>query len=1209
MSAMISASAATASPGAAASNVVPIAAGAPAQPAEKKPAPDDRKEPAAGAAVAKPEAAAAAEAPASPVRDPEFQAVVKKARGAAAQQRSHAPAKAKAAEAQAAAREPRSAIVAKAQTRQVGHMGQAPAPPFNAAAFKSALMKRIADLAPKNLEQASELKKGNKLGAVKDEMAGQVKEGKAASQKPLAEKTQEAPSTAGIEAKPVTDLPPANAGRAPAGIGAEGAAPKPRLPVGVELPIQRESQSLDQQMAEGQVTDSQLAKSNEPDFQGALKSKTEAQSHAASAPEAFRQFEGKQLTKAEAEAVAVAQRQLQSMHGERGKALTLVVGQQTKAQSRDEEARAKIAGDIQNIYLAAKGKVEAILKALDGKVERAFDAGAAVAKKAFEDYVDRRMDEYKDDRYSGVRGKLRWVRDKFRGLPSEVNRFYEEGRALYLAEMDRTIDKVVAIIGAELTAAKAEIHKGQDDIAKYVATLRLDLADVGRQAMEDVQEKFTQLEESVNSKQEALIDTLAQKYQQNLQAVDERIKEMKEANKGLIAKAVGFVKAVIETIRKLGRLLRTVLSRISDVVGLILRDPIGFFRNLIAGLKLGFNNFVANIEKHLIAGLLTWLTGTLGPLSIKMPDDIFSLKGIFSLVMQVLGLTWEYMRAKAVGMFGETVVAGMEKAGDIFQRLKEGPAAVWEYVKEEFNDLKETVIGQIQEMVATEVIKAGVKWLLSMLNPVAAFIKAAMAIYNIITFIVDRAAQLADFILSLMDAIAAIAKGAIQGAAAKLEGALAKSIPLIIGFLASLLGITGLVTKVQKLIQRVRGRIDNAITKLLIKVKSLVMRGARGVAGVAQRVLGWLGLRKDFRVNDESHALYFEGGEKNPALTLASSPEHILTWLNRRRGELIKINQYGAGRQAADEAIQRDVKLLRELTYPREGTTPPADPTPRIQALLGDIATNVKVIGFLGMEPVPPMVVTPGFSSQKSGNMTVQFLFKDRGNHREGTDTSGSEDLLGAWAVLSGLGVSRYYWKSGHMLNTTFGGQAVNSNLVPIPTQVNRTMESTFDSRVLAKLYDAGKVIFMRFTIQRSHPQESTAPHPGGPHFASYFKAEAGEMPWKDGRYEPPASLPFVFEKSGADLPYPSRAAGTPTTLTLNGIIRAGDDSKDSVSAVARTTYLEARLIEDLVARGTVLASVADIKAFIESKRADYGDLRTNRYLSNFDRVKGGIIL
>ena len=969
---------------------------------------------------------------------------MKQARGVAGKQCSHAPAKVKAAEAQAAAREPASAIEAKAQARQVDQMEQAPVPPFNAAAFKAALMKRIEETAPKNLEQADELRKENKLGAVKDEMAGKVKAEKEASQKPLAEKTREAPSKAGIEAKSVTNLPPVDTGKAPAGIGAERAVPKSRPPIKVELPMRQESQSLDQQMAESQVTDQQLEKSNEPDFQGALKSKQEAQAHAAKDPEAFRQFEGKQLTKAEAEAVAVAQQQVQSIYGDRGKALNQMAGQQSRTQGRDEQARAKVAGDIQNIYLAAKAKVEAILDGLDAKVERAFDAGSAAAKEMFEDYVGQRMDAYKEKRYSGLAGKARWVKDLFADLPPEVNRFYEEGRSIYLLEMDRTIDRVITIIGAELTRAKAEIQKGKDDIGKYVARLPLELADVGRQAAGEMQEKFTQLEESVNSKQETLIDTLAQKYQQNLQAVDERIKEMQEANKGLISKAAGFVKGVIETIKKLGQLLRTVLNRIADVVGLILQDPIGFFKNLIAGLTLGFNNFVANIEKHLIAGLLTWLTGTLGPMNIKMPEDIFSLKGIFSLIMQVLGLTWEYMRAKAVGLFGETVVAGMEKMAAIFQRLKEGPAAVWEYVKEEFNDLKESVLEQIKEMVSTEVIKAGVKWLLSLLNPVAAFIKAAMAIYNIITFIVDRARQIADFILSLVDAIAAIAKGAIDSAAAKVESALAKSIPLIIGLLASLLGITGLVTKVQKIIQRVRKRIDGAITKLLIKAKSMVVKTVAQarqlgrlvvstVRSAAGAIVGWLGLRKTFRAADgQTHSVYFSGDAQNATVMMATRPDSVQRHIDARRTSSPAPT---AVQEQSLRAAERTLLEIRRLTRPG-GRTPPETETLRqdIDLLLTRLTTELRDGGVA--VGVPLSNVTYLTDPRNRTEVVRATPLSARAGNTTGSRTSASDPP--GWASVSGRLIDNpETYVRMHLLSHLLHGPGIAWNLVPAPQTVN----------------------------------------------------------------------------------------------------------------------------------------------------------------------------
>ena len=62
-------------------------------------------------------------APASPEEDPGFQAVIKRAKGVAAKQRSHPPATAKAQEAQAAAEAPASEVESKAQARQHSSKG------------------------------------------------------------------------------------------------------------------------------------------------------------------------------------------------------------------------------------------------------------------------------------------------------------------------------------------------------------------------------------------------------------------------------------------------------------------------------------------------------------------------------------------------------------------------------------------------------------------------------------------------------------------------------------------------------------------------------------------------------------------------------------------------------------------------------------------------------------------------------------------------------------------------------------------------------------------------------------------------------------------------------------------------------------------------------------------------------------------------------
>ncbi len=1015
-------------------------------------------------------------APTSPKEDPAFQAVVKKAKRVAAGQRSHAPAKAKAKEAQDAAEEPANAIESKAQANQVGEMEKAETPAFDAVAFKEALKKRIEETTPKNLEEADNFKKNNKLNAVKGEMTSKVKDEKAASQKPLEEKTKQAPDKSGIEAKSVTKLPPPKPGKAPPKIGAGQAAPKPKIPGEIEAPLQQESQTLDQQMAEANVTEEQLAKSNEPAFQAALDSKKEAQTNAVEGPKAYRQDEEKQLTRARSQSAISSQKKLQGMYGDRVKLLDQVAGQQVQSKTEDEKARAKVASDLQQIYQTTKTKVERILSELDGKVERAFDAGAKKAKQLFEDYVDLRMRIYKAKRYSGPDGLLRWGWDKLTSLPDEVNIFYVKGRELYLKVMDRVLDEVVGIVARELTQAKLEIANGKKEIQDYVAKLPQDLQKIGQEAAGEIQSQFDDLENTVNSKQDSLIDTLAQKYQENLKAVDERIKKMKEDNKGLIAKAVGAIKGVIETIRKIKAMFAKVFARIAEVVGLILQDPIGFFKNLIKGLKDGFNNFVSNIGKHLQAGLIAWLTGTLGPVGIQIPDDLFSLKGIFSLVMQILGLTWDYIRAKAVKLFGETVVAAMEKGVEIFQVIqREGAAGLWKYVKEQFSNLKEMVMDQIKEMVTTEIIKAGVKWVLSLLNPVAAFIKAAMAIYNIVMFFVERAAQIADFLNSIIDAVAAIAQGAVSGAAKLVETALAKSIPLIIGLLAALLGISGIAKKVQKIIQRIRKRIDKAIDKLLMKVKKL-FKGAKKVGKrVVRALVKWWKAKKQFKGRDgKNHKLFLKGSQTATTLMLASQPQTVFDFIKRlkiEKGNSEALNAKISGKAKAQEIDKESKRKLVGATD-KEKEADSKKKKDKIEKLMAELAPFVAILLGIKPEELPKSVVVYKTTTRDGELFALRTEAKILS--REGEPGSPPKETNPVYDALflRKLGGASYYVR-GHMLNDNIHGPGVLKNLTPLSKQGNKNhLEEAEKSIKIA--VKSGAVV--RYTIAAKYAYSVSVP-------------------------------------------------------------------------------------------------------------------------------------
>ncbi len=743
------------------------------------------------------------QAPASPEEDPAFQQVVAKVKGAGRRSKKHAPAGKKAAEAQAAAQVPARETSARAQAHQAGAMEAAPAPGFDGAAFKAALMARIAAMAPKTTAEADNFKSSNKLSSVKSQMTAKAGQAAKNAKEPTDSAAKQAPDSSAVPVRPASPLPPANPGPAAHIPGAAKAAPKPKTAAEVEKPLQENARSLDQQMQDADISEEQLANSNEPEFQQALEAKKDAKTQAQTGPQAYRQAEKETLGQAQAEASGLAREKTQGMHADRAAMLAQVGGQQSAAKSKDEQERQRVGAEINTIYEGTKTKVESILSGLDGKVSATFDRGAAEAKQAFEDYVDARVEAYKQRRYGGWFGWARWAKDKLLGMPSEVNSIYQRGRQLFIAKMDAVIDNVVAMIGAGLSQAKAEIAAGKKRIQDYLAGLPENLQEYGQQAAKDIQDKFSALESQVDSKQNELIDTLASKYNQALSAVDARIEALKAANQGLVQKAFNAIAGVIRTILKLKSMLTSVLAKAAGVVGKIIKDPIGFLGNLISGLKQGFSNFVGNIGSHLKTGLIGWLTGALGEAGIQLPQDPFSLKGIFSLVTQILGVTWAHIRAKAVKLLGEPVVAALEKGFELFQILiNEGPAGLWRLLMDKLASLKDMVIEEIKGMVITEVIKAGVKWILGLLNPAGALIKAAMAIYDIVSFFIERGSQVIELMNAVIESVTAIAGGAIGGAARLVENALAKALPVVIGFLANLLGLGGLAKRVQSIIDQ-----------------------------------------------------------------------------------------------------------------------------------------------------------------------------------------------------------------------------------------------------------------------------------------------------------------------------------------------------------------------------------------------------------------------
>lgn len=752
-----------------------------------------------------------------PEADPKFGALKADVRGKQQVMSAHPPATSEASKAQGAAKPPQDDKEAQGKTANAEKMNAAKPGEFDKAAFVRAVNEAIAAQAPKNLDEADRFAGSGKADAVKGQVQGQVGQGKKASAGQIESTTKAPPDTSAAKEKPVTplvaDKPPGTPGT-----------PDPAKAVPDRAPPSATDFSagpaqVDAQMADAEVTEEQLAKSNEPEFTGALEEKKAGEQHAATAPGQVRASEAQTLSGAKAAAGAAGAAAMTALAGDRKTAGAAVGSGKEGAKSADEQKRAQVTAKLQKVFDATKSDVEGILTGLDKKVDDQFTAGEKTARDAFTAEHKRRMDEYKDKRYSGLIGKGRWIKDKFAGLPEEANQIFVVARKGYVDRMQQVISSVADTIGAELGKAKQRIATGRAELQAEVKSLGPELQSIGKEAAAEFAGRFDELTESVDAKGNDLVQTLASKYNEALRAVDAEIEAEKEKNKGLIAKAVDAVGGVIKTILQLKDMLLGVLAKAAAAIKAIISDPIGFLGNLVSAVGAGLKAFMANIGEHLKKGLIGWLLGAMAGAGLELPAK-FDLRGIITMIASLLGLTWNALRARIVQRgVPERAMGAVEAAVPVAQKIQsQGIAGVTEEIKEQVGDLKENLFSKISEYLIPTVLTAGITWIISLLNPASAFIKACKMIIDFVMFIVNQGAQIIEFVNSVLDAIIAIAGGGAGGVPQLIEKALAKSVPVLIGALAAILGIGGIANKVKSFFQTLTKPVGKAVNWIVDKI-------------------------------------------------------------------------------------------------------------------------------------------------------------------------------------------------------------------------------------------------------------------------------------------------------------------------------------------------------------------------------------------------------
>ncbi|MFJ9779538.1 hypothetical protein ACIRSS_08140 [Amycolatopsis sp. NPDC101161] len=773
-----------------------------------------------------------------PATDPKFAALKKDvAHKKHTVARSHPPAGQEATSAQDASVPPKDDEVAQGKTANAEKMNEAKPKDFDKDAFVKAVEKAIAEKAPKNLEEADEFSDSGKPAEVKAEVQGQVGEGKTDSAEQIADTTASPPDTSAAETKQVVPMAPDRPPGTPATPDPAKAAPDKLPPSATDMSAG--PAGVDREMAGNQVTEQQLQKSNEPAFGAALKDKKTAEKHSETTPPELRKNETQQLRQTTAQAKGLGTAAMGAIAGRRVRTGQQVGGGKKATKTSDEDKRAQVTAVLQKVFDTMKTDVEGILTGLDKLVDDQFTKGEKDARDAFTAEHRRKMDDYKARRYGGTWGLIKWGHDKLFGLPDEANQIFVEARDNYVKRMRGVISAVADTIGRELTRAKQRIAKGRDELQAEVKKLPKDLQALGKQAAAGFADKFDELTQSVDDKSTELVDTLATKYTDAVKAVDDEIAAEKEKNKGLVDKALDAVKGVIKTILELKDLLLGVLAKAAQAVMGILRDPIGFLGNLVSAVGGGLKLFMNNAGRHLQQGVLSWLLGTAATAGITLPTS-FDVMGILLLIASLIGLSWANLRARLARKLPKEAMTAIEVGEHalplVLEVRKRGIAALWDDLKTRVGDLKKNLIDNLVSYLLPTIIMAGITWIISLFNPASAFIRACKMIIDIIRFIVTNGRQIIEFVNTVLDAVIAIAKGGSGGVPALVEKALARSIPVLIGALAALLGIGGIAGKVKEIFQKLARPVNKAIDWVVDKIVGLAKKVWAKVKALAKKL-------------------------------------------------------------------------------------------------------------------------------------------------------------------------------------------------------------------------------------------------------------------------------------------------------------------------------------------------------------------------------------
>jgi hypothetical protein len=381
---------------------------------------------------------------------------------------------------------------------------------------------------------------------------------------------------------------------------------------------------------------------------------------------------------------------------------------------------------------------------------------------------------------------------------------------------------------------------------------------------------------------------------------------------------------------------------------------------------------------------------------------------------------------------------------------REGPAAAWDEIRAEAEDLQTQLVQQLTGWVAAEVVKKAVVTILSMFVPGAGIVRAIVGIYDTVIFFIRRAAEIARMVGSFLGSIAEIAAGNIAAAAAALEQGLARALKLVIDFLARFLKLDGIPAKVRGVIEKVAGKVEGVVDRVVDFLLRLVgRRRERAVVGAgAPAAPGVPGEASDkpsvqrtpFDIGSEHHAVFTDW--TTGRLRLRMSSDLVMDFderVRRIRSEWSPLRrEHPAGNFDAElDQLARDGTaelVAAQRRRSERGRSLAANiAVDKLALRLRDICARYDIRRIEGITNYKtPPAHGPSYTPRSDGRadrMTVVLSFRSRAAMRS---------TASAGVFVPGTAIARY--QRGHLLAASLGGSNTNpANFAPMSERTNTT--------------------------------------------------------------------------------------------------------------------------------------------------------------------------